>query len=77
MRTILLAQGIGAHASVRSSKISRLSESDTNLAADADRAAQLQCRIYAAQSWASGRVLGYVRSKANRGLPESSAAQSG
>jgi competence protein ComEC len=29
----------------------------------------LQCRIYAAQSWASERVLDYVHSKINRRLP--------
>ena len=33
------------------------SESDASLQQRADRAAQLQCRIYAAQSWASGRML--------------------
>ena len=66
----LLAQGIGAHASVRKSKITRLNEPGTNLVTGASRTAQLQCRIYTAQSWASGRVLGYVRSKANLRLPE-------
>jgi competence protein ComEC len=30
----------------------------------------MQCRIYAAQSWASGRVIDYVHSRANRRLPE-------
>jgi competence protein ComEC len=65
----LLAQGIGAHASVRASKITLLNESGNNLVMRADRAAQLQCKIFAAQSWASGRVLGYVHSKANRGIP--------
>jgi competence protein ComEC len=62
----LLAQGIGAHASVRSSKISQFTQSR----ARPDRAASLQCRIYAAQSWASGRVLDYVRSRPNRSLPK-------
>jgi len=65
----LLAQGIGAHASVRASKIMLLNESGTNLVMRADRAAQLQCKIFAAKSWASRGVLGYVHSKANRGLP--------
>ena len=64
----LLAQGIGAHASVRASKIT-CSTTQQSPATRADRAAQLQCRIYAAQSWASGRVLDYVHSRANRGLP--------
>jgi competence protein ComEC len=66
----LLAQGIGAHASVRASKITWLNDSDVSDAARADRVAQLQCRIYATQGWASERVLRYVRSKANRGLPK-------
>jgi competence protein ComEC len=73
----LLAQGIGAHASVRVSKLSVLDHDAERmepmgamrLAGRPDRAAQVQCRIFAAQSWASGRVLGYVRSRANRGLP--------
>jgi competence protein ComEC len=61
----LFAQGIGAHASVRASKITQLESPATR----ADLAAYLQCRLYAAQSWASGRVLEYVHSRANRGLP--------
>jgi competence protein ComEC len=65
----LLAQGIGAHASVRASKISQFDRSGGDPATHADRA-QLQCRIYAAQSWASGRVLDYVHSKTNRKLPK-------
>ncbi|MBB5341192.1 ComEC/Rec2 family competence protein [Tunturiibacter gelidoferens] len=67
----LLAQGIGAHASVRVSKVSILSQASSELAAaKSDYAAQWQCKIFTAQNWASGRVLGYVHSKANRGLPE-------
>jgi competence protein ComEC len=66
----LLAQGIGAHASVRASKVTLLNGSNASLATTTDHAAQLQCRIYTAQSWASGRVLRYVHSKANRGLPK-------
>jgi competence protein ComEC len=66
----LLAQGVGAHASVRASKIALLNEPDPNATTRANHTAQLQCRIYAAQSWASGRVLGYVRSKADRDLPK-------
>jgi len=65
----LLAQGIGAHASVRASKVSVLKDSAFAPSLQSDRAAQWQCRIFAAQSWASGRVLGYIHSKANRGLP--------
>jgi competence protein ComEC len=66
----LLAQGIGAHASVRASKVALLNSPGTTLATPIDRAAQLQCRIFAAQSWASGRMLSYVRFKANQGLPK-------
>ena len=66
----LLAQGIGAHASVRASKITLAGETGASASAYVDRAARLQCRIYAAQSWASGRVLDYVHSRANRGLPK-------
>jgi len=73
----LLAQGIGAHASVRTSKLSVVGHDAQRLepmgamrlAERVDRAAQVQCRIFAAQSWASGRVFGYVQSRANRGLP--------
>jgi competence protein ComEC len=65
----LLAQGIGAHASVRVSKIALLDERGANSSAHVDRASQLQCRIYAAQSWASRRMADYVHSRANRGLP--------
>ena len=32
-------------------------------------AATWTCRVEAAQSWAAGRVLGYVRSRPNRMLP--------
>src|SRR6266478_6726946 len=40
----LLAQGIGAHASVRVSKITQLDEADASHLTYVDRAAQLQCR---------------------------------
>jgi competence protein ComEC len=73
----LLAQGIGAHANVQVSKLNVLDHDAARmepvgairLTERADRVAQMQCRIFAAQSWASERVLGYVRSRANRGLP--------
>ena len=65
----LLAQGIGAHASVRASKIALAAEPATSFATSTSRTAQLQCSIYAAQSWASGRTLSYVHSKTNRRLP--------
>jgi competence protein ComEC len=67
----LLAQGIGAHASVRASKVSVLGDKSSPAPSlQSDRAAQWQCRVFAAQSWASGRVLGYIHSKANHGLPK-------
>ncbi len=66
----LLTQGIGAHASVRASKIMLLNGSGANLATRDDYVARLQCRIYFAQSWATGRMLEYARSKANRELPK-------
>lgn len=55
----LLQQGISVHATVQSRKIQTLGSST----------ASLQCRLYAAQSWASGRMLQYVRSSSNRRLP--------
>ncbi|HWW23812.1 MAG TPA: ComEC/Rec2 family competence protein, partial [Edaphobacter sp.] len=55
----LLAQGIGVHANVKAAKLVRLGGG----------AASLQCRLYAAQSWAAGRMLGYAGSRANHVLP--------
>lgn len=55
----LLAQGISAHGSARTSRLHLLSRG----------IASLQCRTYAAQSWASERTFGFVRSRANRSLP--------
>lgn len=55
----LLAQGIGAHASLRAGKLRKISDGGANV----------QCEIYAAQSWASRRMDGYVRSHANGWLP--------
>src|SRR6201996_3287659 len=66
----LLAQGVGTHASVRASKITVLKESALASPLQSDRAAQWQCHVFAAQSWASGRILGYIHSRANRGLPK-------
>jgi competence protein ComEC len=66
----LLAQGIGAHASVRASKITQLNASELTPTIPDGRRAQLQCRIFAAQSWASRRVLSYAGSKANQELPK-------
>ncbi len=55
----LLAQGIGTHATVRAAKIHVV----------ATNGASPQCRLYAAQNWASERMLKFVRSSANRRLP--------
>ncbi len=66
----LLAQGIGAHASVRASKIALLNGPNASISTSKNRAAQLQCKIYAAQSWASKRLLGYTNSRANQTLPK-------
>ncbi len=72
----LLVQGIGAHASVRTSKIGLVNETVTRDGSSRIRAAQIQCKIYAAQSWASKRFLGYADSRANQALPKASTAQS-
>ena len=54
----LLSQGMGVHASVHAAK----------LRVTGHRKGTAACRIEAAQAWAAGRVLGYVRSRANRML---------
>ena len=56
----LLAQGIGVHATVRAAKMSVVSAGEAGVC----------CRLFAAQSWAAGRMSGYVRSAANRRLPK-------
>jgi competence protein ComEC len=55
----LLAQGIAAHANVAANQITRLGASP----------ATLRCRLYAAQTWASGRLIAYAASPANQRLP--------
>ncbi len=73
----LLAQGLGAHATVRASKIKFLGNDVGTLPADdgvqllqkRNWSAEIQCRAYAAQSWASSRISRYVTSRANRSLP--------
>jgi competence protein ComEC len=55
----LLAQGIAAHGSVRSQRIHLLSSTPGGL----------QCRLYAVQAWASGRMLRVVHTAANIHLP--------
>ena len=55
----LLAQGLGVHATVKASKIALLRQG----------AQSLQCRVFAAQSWAANKISGYVRSGANCGMP--------
>ena len=55
----LLAQGIGAHATARAAKVHVLSSGR----------ADMRCRVFAIQSWASNRMIAYARSKANRRFP--------
>ncbi len=57
----LLEQGIGVRASVRAAKVVKLGRGE----------ASWQCRVFAAQSWAAGRLDGYVGSRANGMLPRS------
>ena len=55
----LLSQGMSVHASVHAAK----------LRVPGHEAGTMACRVQAAQAWASGRVLRYARSRANRMLP--------
>jgi competence protein ComEC len=55
----LLADGIGATGNARSSVVHTLSSG----------AQTWQCRLYAAQTWASGRLQSFVDSPANHALP--------
>jgi competence protein ComEC len=59
----LLDQKIAATASSPAAKLRVLSTSRAGIAAT------VQCRIFAAQSWAAARLLAYVPSAANRRLP--------
>jgi len=76
----LLDQGIAATASLPSTKLHPLANllpgaASASLHPLADNlsvgrtSAILQCRIFAAQSWAATRLLAYTRSSANRRLP--------
>jgi competence protein ComEC len=58
----LLDQGIAATASVSGAKLHATSGREP-------RAASLRCRLFAAQSWASARLLAYTLSTPNRRLP--------
>ncbi len=55
----LLSQGMAVHASLHAAKL-RVTGHDSGTMA---------CRVLAAQSWAAGQVLRYVRSRPNRMLP--------
>jgi competence protein ComEC len=57
----LLDQGIAATAYVAAGKLERM---------PGNSGSSLRCRVYAAQSWAAGRLLGFTRSPANLGLPK-------
>lgn len=56
---LLLIQGIAARASVAADRITLLGASPSTLS----------CRLFAAQSWASGRLLHFAQSPENRRLP--------
>lgn len=60
----LLDQNIAATASASATKLRAIPN-----AAAVPLSATLQCRLFAAQSWAAARLLGYVRSTPNRRLP--------
>ena len=60
----LIDQGIAATANIPAAKLHLLAN-----AAPQPFSASLQCRIFSAQSWAAGRLLGYTRSTPNRRLP--------
>jgi competence protein ComEC len=57
----LLDQGIAATAYVPPGKLERM---------PGRSGSSLKCRVYAAQSWAAGRLLSFTGSAANRGLPK-------
>ncbi len=59
----LLDQGIAATANVHADRIA------TQPPATAAASATVQCRVFAAQSWAAARLLAYTSSAANRRLP--------
>jgi len=56
----LLAQGIGTHATLRAAKMHVVATDE----------ASLQCKLYAAQNWASERMLKFVRASATHRLPQ-------
>ncbi len=60
----LLEQGIGAHASIKATRVVRRGQSQRRW----DRAT-LRCHLYAAQTWAATRMIGYVHSQPNLHLP--------
>jgi competence protein ComEC len=64
----LLDQGIAATANASAARIHLLPNS-TRMSPLADLSASAECRLFAAQSWAAGRLLAYTRSTPNRRLP--------
>ena len=60
----LLGQGIGTHATMHSSHLVMAPAPPHRLSVQ-----DLQCRLYAAQSWAAARMLAYGHSTPNRALP--------
>ncbi|HEY0264790.1 MAG TPA: ComEC/Rec2 family competence protein [Granulicella sp.] len=57
----LLEQGIGAHASTRTNHLRMLPQTPSS-------GVHLHCRLYAAQTWASNRILDFAASPANHAL---------
>jgi competence protein ComEC len=64
----LLDQGIAATASVSAAKLHPIANPSPQ-PAFRRIAADLQCRVYAAQTWAAARLLAYTYSTPNRSLP--------
>jgi competence protein ComEC len=60
----LLEQGVGTHANVKAAKLVRLPRSTSTWTRSA-----LQCRLFAAQSWAAEQMVRYVHSPADQRLP--------
>jgi len=61
----LLDQNIAATTNVSAAKLHTIAQASPN----ANLSASARCRIFAAQTWAAGRLLGYARSTPNRRLP--------
>lgn len=66
----LAAQGIGAHASLNASLLrAKNAITPTTGSTWRTNAASLRCRLFELQTWAAGRMLGFVASHPNRLMP--------